>query len=82
MTETYSLAATGLRADSQFTPKPITLGDSAAVGLSAAANIWGGPQYAMQKRSQVLCKRNDGSFGWYMIDPERSTPANLVLKAV
>lgn len=82
MTETYSLAATGLRADSQFTPKPITLPDSSAQGVNVAINQWGGPQNAMRTGAQVLCKNKDGSQSWYIIDAERSTPGNIVLKAV
>lgn len=82
MTETYSLAATGLRADSPFTPKPLTLPDSAAQGINASIQQWGGPQNAMQLGSQVLCKKADGSQAWYTIDAERSTPGNIVLKAV
>ena len=82
MAETYSLAATGLRADSPYTPKPLTLGDSAATGINASNNQWGGPQNAMRNNTQVLCKRADGSQGLYTIDAERSTPGNIVLKAV
>jgi hypothetical protein len=80
--ETYSLAVTGLRADSPWTAKPITLGDSAAQGISASGNTAGGLQYAARTGVQVLCKRNDGSQAWYTIDAERSTPAAPVLKAV
>ena len=80
--DTYRLAITGLRADSQFSAKPITLGDSAAQGNSSSAGTNGGPQYAMQKNAQVLCKNRDGSQSWYTIDAERSTPANIVMKAV
>ena len=82
MTETYSLAATGLRADSPWAAKPITAPDSAAEGINAAIGQWGGPQYAMQTGAQILCKNADGSQSWYTYDAERSTPGNLVLKAV
>lgn len=81
-TDTYSLAATGIRADATTGVKSVTLGDSAAQGINAAINQWGGPQNAMMDNSQVLCKNRDGSQSWYTIDAERSTPGNIVLKAV
>lgn len=80
MTETYSLAVTGLRADTQFTAETLTLPDSACQG--ATANQLGGLQQDMQLNSQLLCKRADGSFGWYTLDAERSSPTAPVLKAV
>lgn len=82
MAETYSLAAKGLRADYQFAAKPVIAPDSAAGGINAAIGQWGGPQGAMQSGKQVLCKNADGSQSWYTYDAERSTPGNLVLKAV
>lgn len=80
--DTYSLAITGLRADYQFTAKPVTIGDSVAQGNSASSGTNGGPQNAMRLGTQVLCKNRDGSQSWYTLDAERSTPANPVLKAV
>ena len=83
MAETYSLAVTGLRADSQFTPKPLTLPDSACIGRQTVdVGRFGAASVTMQTGAQTLCKLNDGSFGWYTIDAERSTPSNIVLKAV
>lgn len=75
MTETYSLALTALRADSQFTPKLLTMPDSA--GRDGA-----GIQYNTRLGNQILCKLPDGSQAWYTIDAERSTPANPVLLKV
>lgn len=75
MTETYSLALTGLRADSQFTAKPLTIPDSSArdgAGMARAAMLG----------TQLLCKGPDGSQAWYTLDAERSTPANPVLLKV
>lgn len=80
--DTYSLAVTGLRADSPFSAKPITVGDSAAIGLSSGNDRYGAAALTMRNNGQVLCKLRDGSQAWYMIDAERSTPSNLVLKAV
>lgn len=80
MTETYSLAVTGLRADTQYTAETLTLPDSACQG--ATANQLGGLQLDMRLNSQMLCKRADGSFGWYTLDAERSSPTAPVLKAV
>ena len=82
MTETYSLAATGLRADYKYAAKPVTAPDSASEGINASINQWGGPQGTMLSGAQVLCKNADGSQSWYTFDAERSTPGNLVLKAV
>jgi hypothetical protein len=82
MTETYSLAATGLRADYKFAAKPVTAPDSAGGGINAAIGQWGGPQTTMKNGAQMLCKNADGSQSWYTYDAERSTPGNLVLKAV
>ena len=82
MSETYSLAVTGLRADSQFTAKPLTLPDSACQGLQTSTGAMGLLGQAAASGGQVFCKRNDGSFGWYTVDAERSTAANPVLKAV
>lgn len=82
MTETYSLAATGLRADYKFAAKPVIAPDSAAGGINASINQWGGPQTTMRNGAQVLCKNADGSQSWYTYDAERSTPSNIVLKAV
>ncbi len=82
MVETYSLAATGLRADYKFAAKPVTAPDSAAEGINAAIGQWGGVQQTMMTGAQILCKNADGSQSWYTYDAERSTPGNLVLKAV
>ena len=83
MTETYSLAATGLRADYKYAAKPVTAPDSAAIGLSGSdGGRFGVAAYTMLTGAQVLCKNADGSQSWYTYDAERSTPSNIVLKAV
>ena len=74
MAETYSLAATGARADSLFEVANIKIGDS--------AGLLGSQQLAMSTGAQVLCKNPDGSQSWYTLDAERSTPAQVVLKPV
>lgn len=71
---TYSLGATGQRADSEFVVNNIKIGD--------AAGLIGSQQNAMQNNTQVLCKNPDGSQSYYMIDAERSLPGAVVLKAV
>ena len=81
-TDTYSLGQTGVRADAPTGTKTVTLGDSAAQGINVSINQWGGPQGTMLSGAQVLCKNADGSQSWYTFDAERSTPGNLVLKAV
>lgn len=75
MAETYSLSATGRRADQ--TPAVtnfVKVGDSAGT-VGAQAN-------AMQNRTPILCKNPDGSQSWYTINSERSLPGAIVLKAV
>ena len=74
MAETYSLSATGRRADSEFAVSNVKVGDSA--GLA------GSQQLAMSDNTQILCKNPDGSQSWYTIDAERSLPGAIVLKAV
>lgn len=74
MTETYSLSATGKRADSLFAVSTLKVGDTA--GLA------GSQQLAMAQGAQVLCKNPDGSQSWYTIDAERSLPGALIMKAV
>lgn len=71
---TYSLAVTGAAADSKFAVANLTLDDANAQR--------GDQQSAMQLGTQILCKRADGSFGWYTLDAERSTPARPILLAV
>lgn len=71
---TYSLAATGQPAGSLFAVASLQVGD--------AAGRLGSQQLAMKNNTQVLCKNPDGSQSWYTLDAERSTPANIVLKAV
>ena len=75
MAETYSLKATGQRADSDYAVSNVKVGDS-------VSQSWGDQQNAMQNNMQVLCKNPDGSQSWYTIDAERSTPSAIVLKAV
>ena len=75
MVETYSLGATGRRADSPFVLNNIKIGDSA--GLA------GSQQLAMRTGVQVLCKNPDGSQSYYTFDAERSLPGGpVVMKAV
>ena len=74
MVETYSLAVTGKRADSQFAVSTLKVGDSVGPdGLHSQS---------MMNNTQLLCKNPDGSQSYYTIDAERSTPTNLVMKAV
>ena len=72
---TYSLKATGKRADeTPFEVSNVQIGD--------VAGLLGSQQLAMKQNTQVLCKNPDGSQSYYTIDAERSTPANIVMKAV
>lgn len=76
MAETYSLSVTAMDgSNTRFTPAPLTIGDS--------AGRVGGQLNAMSDGSQILCKRADGSLGWFTIDPTRSVPGgSLVLLPV
>lgn len=72
---TYSLAVTGQRADSPSGVAVLTLPDAEGGRL-------GSQQNSMQLNTPLFCKGRDGSFAWYTIDAERSTPSAVILKAV
>jgi len=72
--ETYSLGATGTRADRPLAANTLKVGDS--------AGLVGSQQLAMRTGTQVLCKNPDGSQSRYVIDAERSLPGAVVLKRV
>ncbi len=75
MSETYSLAIKGQRADSLPSPiKNVVIGDSAARA--------GGQALAMMNGTQILCQNPDGSQSWYTLDAERSTSQYPVLRPV
>ncbi|HEY6025841.1 MAG TPA: hypothetical protein VIV09_02990 [Pseudolabrys sp.] len=74
MTETYSVAQKGQRADSVPAVQNVTLPDSSA--------RVGGMANAAQMGTQMLCKNPDGSQSWYTLDAERSTPDKPVLRPV
>lgn len=81
--DTYSLGITGLRADATpYVPETLVIGDSACNGNQVGAGLFGSMGYTMKNGAQFLCKRADGSQGWYTYDAERSTPSVPVLKAV
>ena len=71
---TYSLAITGAPAEQLYQAKTLTLPDTSATA--------GGQANATQNGTQVLCKGQDGSFAWYTLDAQRSTPAIPVLLRV
>ena len=74
MTETYSLAVKGARADSVQAVQNVKVGDT--IGADGAYNL------SMRNNTQLLCKNPDGSQTYFTIDAERSTPNNLVMKPV
>ena len=77
---TYSLSLTG--APSGYLPTPakvLTVDDSVGRKLDSTLN---GQNLAMSDGTQFLCQKSDGSQAWYTFDAERSTPGNLVLRAV
>jgi len=71
---TYSLAATGCRADSIDQVENVAVGDE--------AGRLGSQQGAMRTGSQVLCRGPDGAQRYYTIDSSRSTPDAIVLLPV
>jgi hypothetical protein len=75
MAETFSIAVTGVPADSRFQlAKQFTIGDS--VCQSA-----GNEQNAMQLGTAFLVNMPDGGQVWHTYDAERSIPGgSLVLK--
>lgn len=74
MTETYSVAQKGQRADSVPAVQNVTLPDSSAHA--------GGMALAGRQGTQMLCKNADGSQSWYTLDAERSTVDKPVLRPV
>lgn len=68
---TYSLATTGLNANSPFTPQPLTMDDVVAGRAGDQAN-------AMATNTAFLCKGPDGIQRYYTIDAERSRPGGPV----
>jgi hypothetical protein len=76
MTETYSLARQGFLASNHTTSaKPnYTLPDSIA--------RQGAMHNAMMRGTQFLVLQPDGSYAWMVLDAERSTMANPVLRRV
>ena len=74
---TYSIGTTGLRADSQFTPKLVDIPDTSMDGNASATT--GGMQGTMRSGDLILCQGPDGGQHWYKFDAERSTLANPVL---
>lgn len=74
MAETYSVAQKGQRADSLQAVQNLTLPDTYARP--------GGMARAQALGAEMLCKNADGSFSWYKLDAERSTPSKPVLVPV
>ncbi len=75
MTETYSLGATGRRADE--TPAVVN-----NLNVGDTAGLTGSQQLAMRQGAQILCKNPDGSQSWYTLDPTRTLPGAVVLLKV
>lgn len=68
---TYSLGTKGVVGHQLFATKTVTLADDhAATGAQTKD---------MQTGAVFLCQRPDGSQGYYIHDPYRSTPGNPVL---
>jgi hypothetical protein len=74
MAETYSLAVMGVGAGQKFGQKMHTLPDSGATPGAMAR--------AQQLNSRLLCLNADGSQSYFVLDAERSTPANPILRRV
>lgn len=74
MAETYSLAITGAGAMQKFGQKVHTLPDSSATPGAMAR--------AQRLNLPLLCLNPDGSQSYHVLDAERSTPANPILRRV
>lgn len=82
MAETYSQSVTGISADTRYAPASLQVGDTDIAG-NVVGKLAGSQTGTMQINTQILCKRPDGSQGYYTIDPVRSIPGvSLVLLAV
>lgn len=81
---TYSLGTTALNSGFVSANEQLTIPDAAipASGTTLVTATLGGMMGAMQQNTPLLCKRPDGSFGYFTLDAERSTPTVPVLKAV
>lgn len=82
MAQTYSQSLTGQNAGSRYIAASIRVGDTDASGdaqLNYAPTIQGN----CRDNDYILCKRPDGSEGWFRIDAERTIPGvSQVLIAV
>lgn len=81
---TYSIGTTGLESNFVTPTKRQTIPDAfvPASGTTITTATAGGMLGAMAQNTPLLCKGPDGSFKWFTLDAERSTPAVPVLKAV
>lgn len=81
---TYSLGTTGLESGFVTATERQTLPDAyiPVSGTTLVTATLGGMANAMSCNLPMLCKGPDGSFNWYTLDAERSTPTVPVLKAV
>lgn len=74
MASTFTLTATGIPAEQEQQKASLLVEDAyAASGAQASAASTG---------AAVLCKRPDGSTGYFRIDAERSRPGAPVLLAL
>lgn len=70
---TYSLGATGQRADYRpAVTNTLDVGDE--------AGLLGSQQNAARNGTPILCRGPDGSQDYYTIDAERSLPGALVMR--
>lgn len=81
---TYSLGTTGLNSGFATANEQLTIPDAVipASGTTLVTATLGGMANAMMCNLPMLCKGPDGSFNWYTLDAERSTPTVPILKAV
>ena len=77
---TYSIATTAYRPVSA-PAATVILPDTDADGNTCAQSFTA-QQMVMRTGNQVLCKRMDGSLGWYTIDAERSKPNLIYVRRV
>jgi len=82
---TYSLAITGVSADSHPSqPATLILPDAMVptAGVTISTATVGGRQAARSQNTPLLCQGPDGSLKWYTLESDRSPGSSHILKAV
>ena len=87
MANTFSQSLTGTAANYRYNqPKESTCGDTDIAGNVVATggtnSFYAAQQGAMARNAYILTKGPDGLLTYHVIDAERSSPGNIVLRKV